>query len=111
MIVWDSREAEERNALGRVTDAELEMARTRRSIRILTGLIVFTVALLLGDLALAVWLRTLVPLGGAVLAGGAVTFTVVMRRLFIAEFVPPVVARWNEAQDNHDRVFPNGDPR
>lgn len=30
MIVWDSREAEERNALGRVTDAEREPAEDER---------------------------------------------------------------------------------
>lgn len=110
MIVWDSREAEERNARQLLEERTQSVATARRNLRWMNiGVVVYSV-LLIGDAALFAWQQTL-------LSSLSLAVAVVMAALWMAG--RGVVVRraelastlWLSAQENYDRVFPNGDLR
>lgn len=110
MIVWDSREAEERNARQLLDERTESVAAAARNLRRMNvGVVVYAV-LLIGEAALFAWRQTL--LSGLSFAAVVIAAALwLVARSFAVRRTELASRLWLLAQENYDRVFPNGGAR
>lgn len=108
MIVWDSREAEERNARQLLAERTRDVRKARRRVHTTTAAGVVSggvVAESLWNLACH-WSASMVVLAGFGLLAGLAGLALWPRtRRAVREVIPFHEARLRYAQENHDRVF------
>jgi hypothetical protein len=104
VIVWDSREAEERNARGLLAERTAKLAKARRHTRLATVSVAVSAALVFAATFVEVRNPGILPIVG--IFGASVGFYNALRgRHWARDSVTYAAEMLAAARDNHDRVF------
>jgi hypothetical protein len=110
VIVWNSREAEERNARQSLAERTRDVRRARRRVRRYTAELVLLPLAVVGCIVLAAYWRTYLTTVAAAALSSLIWVEASARRRAVRA-LPVHEARLRVVQENYDRVFPNGGPR
>lgn len=104
MIVWDSREAEERNARQLLAERVRDVQRARRRVRRYTAELVLLPLAILGCIAVSYFWQTPFTAITAAALSTLIWIEASARRRAVRA-LPVHEARLRYAQENHERVF------